>query len=330
MATIRDISEKAGVAKSTVSRYLNDGYVSEATRKKIEQTIKELEYIPNSYAQNLRLESNPTIGVIIPRFDSYSVTTTLQGIDKELKQLNYNILIENTDRSSKKEIEYLKRLAKMKVAGIILLATKITDEHIHVIEAIEVPVIVIGQEDKRLNCIVYKDYEAAYDLADYLTSYNFSKIVYLGVGEEDKSVGFLRKKGFVDRFAQEQNEEILTYYTDFSIDNAMYKTKELLSEVQPDLLICATDNIAIGAMKSIYEKNLRIPEDISLTGFGNYQISSYLTPELTTVHYDYYKAGHIAAKSIVRMRGKKATPETMKVDYQVLPKNSIDKTKRKR
>ncbi|MFD1068104.1 LacI family DNA-binding transcriptional regulator [Oceanobacillus locisalsi] len=330
MATIRDISEKAGVAKSTVSRYLNDGYVSEATRKKIEKTIKKLEYIPNSYAQNLRLESNPTIGVIIPRFDSYSVTTTLQGIDKKLKELNYNILIENTDRNSKMEIEYLKRLAKMKVAGIILLATKITDEHIHVIEAIEVPVIVIGQEDKRLNCVVYKDYEAAFDLAEYLTDYHFSKIVYLGVDEVDEAVGVRRKNGFIDRFAQDHKNEVMVYHTDFSMDNAMHTTKELLNQIHPDLLICATDNIAIGAMKAIYEKNLRIPEDISLTGFGNYQISNYLNPALTTVHYDYNKAGHLAAENIVQMKGKKINSSTIKVDYQIMPKNSIDKSKRKR
>ncbi|WP_080875800.1 LacI family DNA-binding transcriptional regulator [Oceanobacillus timonensis] len=329
MATIRDISEKAGVAKSTVSRYLNNGYVSEATKKKIEQTIEELEYIPNSYAQNLRLESNPTIGVIIPRFDSYSVTTTLQGIDKELKQLHYNILIENTDRSSEREIEYLKRLAKMKVSGIIFLATKLTEEHIHTIESIEVPVIIIGQEDKRLNCIVYKDYEAAFDLAELLTTYDFQKIAYLGVDEADKAVGILRKKGFIDRFAKEQQGEVSIYYTDFSIENAVHKTNKLLNEIRPDLLICATDNIAIGAMKSIYEKKLRIPEDISVTGFGDYQISSYLSPALTTVHYDYNKAGYIAAKNIVRMKGKKSFPTITHINYQVLPKNSIDKTKRK-
>lgn len=330
MATIRDISEKAGVAKSTVSRYLNNGYVSQATREKIEKTIEELEYVPNSYAQNLRLESNPTIGVIIPRFDSYSVITTLQGIDKELKQLQYNILIENTDRSPEREIEYLKRLAKMKVSGIIFLATKLTEEHIHTIESIEVPVIVIGQEDRRLNCIVYKDYEAAFELAEYLTAYDFNKIAYLGVDEEDEAVGVLRKKGFVECFMKEGQERLSVYYTDFSIEKSVHKTRELLNEIKPDLLICATDNIAIGAMKSIYEKKLRIPEDISVTGFGDYQISSYLTPALTTVHYDYNKAGHIAAKSIVRMKGQKFHPTTTYVDYQVLPKNSIDKAKRKR
>ncbi|MEW9677164.1 LacI family DNA-binding transcriptional regulator [Lentibacillus sp. L22] len=325
MATISDISNKAGVAKSTVSRYLNNGYVSERTKEKIEAAIKEFEYIPNSYAQSLRSESNRTVGVIIPRFDSYSVTTTLQGIDEELKRLNYNILIENTNMNAKSEIEYLKRLAKLKVSGIIFLATNLSEEHISTIYLIDVPVIVIGQYAENLNCIIYKDYEAAYDLASQLATYDFSEIAYLGVTEDDEAVGLLRKNGFIDRLKQGKHSRITTYYTDFSIESAKQKTAELLEEKQPELLICATDNIAIGAMNAIHNKKLRIPEDISITGFGGHQISNYLSPSLTTIQYDYKHAGSIAAKNVVMLTGKEVQKKVIKIGYQIFMKESVDK-----
>ena len=94
--TISDIAKLSGVAKSTVSRYLNGGSVSEATKKKIEHVIKETGYIPNTFARSLKAKKPNIIGTIVPRLDSYATSQTLIGIDEQLRKLNYQMLISNT------------------------------------------------------------------------------------------------------------------------------------------------------------------------------------------------------------------------------------------
>ena len=146
MSTIIDIAKLAGVAKSTVSRYLNGGSVGEATKKKIQKAIKETGYSPNPFAQSLKAKKTNIIGTIVPRLDSYASSQTLIGIDEQLKKMNYQMLISNTSQNLEREIESIYSFANQKMAGIILLATEITDQHIQAFESVKVPVLLIGQE----------------------------------------------------------------------------------------------------------------------------------------------------------------------------------------
>lgn len=115
--TISDIAKIAGVAKSTVSRYLNGGSVSEATRRKIEHVIKETGYIPNSFAQSLKAKKTSMIGAIVPRLDSFAASQTVTGMDEELRENGYQLLIINTSQNLSREIEALYDLARQKYRG---------------------------------------------------------------------------------------------------------------------------------------------------------------------------------------------------------------------
>jgi len=124
MTTIKDIAEKAGVAKSTVSRYLNNGYISEEKRKKIDQIIAETGYRPNTFARSLKAQDTKLLGVIIPRLNSPSTNDVLKGIDTTARENGYQMLITNSDQSDERELENIEMLVKQKVAGMILLRAK--------------------------------------------------------------------------------------------------------------------------------------------------------------------------------------------------------------
>ncbi|MBN2910722.1 LacI family DNA-binding transcriptional regulator [Polycladomyces sp. WAk] len=298
---IDDIAALAGVAKSTVSRYLNGGYVSEATKRKIKKVIEETNYEPNAFAQSLKAKKTNFIGVIAPRLDSYATSKTLIGIDEELKRQNHNLFIANTGQNVEREWEYLYSFAKQKVAGIILIATEMTEKHEEIIKNIQLPVLIVGQQSESFHSLIHDDYQAGWVIGNYVKEKGHKRIAYLGVTERDIAVGVKRKKGFSQAVGRGKPVEVRYYETSFSMEEAIEKAKQILDEYHPTVIVCATDNIAFGAMKAISLKGLSIPGDVSVTGFGGYNISRVIHPSLTTIRFAYKQTGEMAAASIIKM-----------------------------
>lgn len=323
--TISDIAKLAGVSKSTVSRYLNNGYVSVDAKSKIEKIIQETGYEPNKFAQNLKSKTSNFIGVIIPRLDSYAVSKTLIGIDEKLKENNYQMIISNTSQSIDREIESLYSFKKQKVAGIILLSTEITEKHQKAIDDIRIPIIIMGQEHYKYNCVVHDDFNAAYELAKYTISMGHKNIAYLGVTEKDISVGIKRKAGFVKAIKEANILNVSYYTTDFAIEDAVAVANTIIEKQRPSLIFCATDNIALGTMKSIFLNELRVPTDISVVGFGGYKVSEIIHPSLTTVKFDYHGAGNTAGGNIIKIIQGENINKLVTSNYEIIKRQTVDK-----
>jgi LacI family transcriptional regulator, sucrose operon repressor len=328
MKTIADIAKIAGVGKSTVSRYLNGGSVSEATKRKIEQAINETGYTPNPFAQSLKAKKTNFIGTIVPRLDSYATSRTLIGIDEQLKQLNYQLLISNTSQHIEREIETIYNLASQKVAGIILLATQITKAHLEAFEKVKIPILLVGQEHPSVYSVIHNDYEAAYEIGKYILQKGHRKIAYLGVTEKDVAVGVKRKKGFKRAIEEVESCEVRYFETDFNMFIAQEKASKMLEEYQPTVIVCATDNIALGALRAAQLKGLSIPKDISITGFGGYDVTEIIHPGLTTVKFFFKEAGKMAAQNIVKLVNEEAIAKRTLSNFQIIERESVDNLNR--
>ncbi|MFC0179782.1 LacI family DNA-binding transcriptional regulator [Thorsellia kenyensis] len=295
---INDIALMAGVAKSTVSRYLNGGYVSEKTRLQIENIIRTTGFSPNQTAQNLKSKQRKVVGVVIPRIDSYAVSRTLMGLDDALNAVNMQMLVINCSQSIDREIEALDNLSKQKLAGIVWLASAISKRHhkiINQLESANIPILLLGQTHPTLPYIAYPDFDGAFSLGQYCKSLGHKEIAYLGVEEKDLAVGLNRWLGFKKSF-DEADISLTRYFCSFSLQDAYELTKKIINaQSNYTLLLCATDNIALGAYKALSEAKIRIPNDISLTGFGGYDFTQMLHPSLTTIELPFYEAGQIAA-----------------------------------
>jgi len=322
---IADIAQLAGVAKSTVSRYLNGGYVSEATKQKIEKVIEETGFEPNAFAQSLKAKKTNIIGVIAPRLDSYATARTLIGIDEKLKELQYQMLVSNASQNQDREIEALYSLARQKVAGIILIAREITRWHEKAFEDIQLPLLIIGQGHPKYHCLIHDDFQAAVELGSYVINKGHRKIAYLGVTESDISVGVRRKEGFQQALKDCHNCDVQYYVTGFDIEAAIASASKIIREDKPSIFVCATDNIALGAMKAIFLSGLKVPTDISVTGFGGYKISEIVHPGLTTIQFHYGEAGTRAAASIVKLVNGEQIPKQIVSGYQFVERESVDK-----
>ncbi|MFP7299914.1 LacI family DNA-binding transcriptional regulator [Neobacillus niacini] len=324
MSTILDIAKLAGVAKSTVSRYLNGGSVGEATKKKIEQAIKETGYSPNPFAQSLKAKKTNIIGTIVPRLDSYASSQTLIGIDEQLKKMNYQMLISNTSQNLEREIESIYSFANQKMAGIILLATEITDLHIEAFKTLKVPVLLIGQEHEDFHSLIHDDFHAGFAMGRYVLKKGYRKIAYLGVTERDISVGVKRKQGFKKAIQEADDCDVRFYETLFNIPAAQASAKQIIHEFQPEIFVCATDNIALGVLKASYSEGIAIPQNLALTGFGGYDVTGIIHPGITTAKFFYKEAGETAARHIVELVNELPVEKLTVSKFEIIERESVD------
>lgn len=301
MATIQDIAKKAGVTKSTVSRYLNGGSISVETAQKIEKIIKEENYTPSPFARSLKAKSSSMIGVIVPRMDSSATAKTLIGIDEVVEELNYDLLMNNARQDSKREIKAIEEFARNKVAGIILIATEITSEHIKVIKKCPVPVVIVGQEHQEIHSVVHDDYQAGFELVEALAKQGFHEMTYVGVSNRDHAVGVVRKEGIFAGAKANHFDTIEQLEGDFSIQKALSIGLELFQKPNHPLVIAATDNIAVALMKAAQQCGRKIPEEVAIAGFGGYEIGQFMNPTLTTVEFQFNEAGRVSMQLLDKL-----------------------------
>lgn len=322
MVTINDIAKMAGVAKSTVSRYLNGGSVSAKTREKLDRIIAETDYVPNRFAQSLKIKKSNIIGTIIPRLDSYASNMILGSIDAELRRKNYQLLITNSNQDLSREIENLYTLSRQKVAGIILLASRITKEHRKAIKAIGIPIIFLGQKTDATYSIIHDERDAGYKIGKHAAALGHQHILYFTVFEEDEAVGLLRKNGVLSALSEHPEIQVDVVETSFSYERAYEQALRILPKSKATYVLCATDNIALAVNKAAKALGKRVPEDLSISGFGGYAITELVTPTITTVRYPYKELGRLAVENMVRLLEGEDIPKCITLSNEFVAKES--------
>ena len=323
---ITTVAKLAGVSRATVSRYLNDGYVSDEKRRAIARVIKETGYIPSRQAKILRTGKTNLIGVIIPKINSASVSRMVAGLSSVFNESQYQMLLANTDNRENKEINYLRVFTeKDRVDGIILVGTILTPEHERALKNLRIPLIVLGQAFDGFSCVYHDDYHAVREITSHILNRG-TKPAYIGVTELDIAAGQSRHTGFLDACA-EKNLEVpkkAQMESDFSVDSA-YLACERLLDVYPevDTIVCASDSIAFGAITCLREFGRSVPEDVQVTGVGDSDLSKVITPSLTTIHHHYKTSGMEAAKMLIGAMDKEDTiVRDIRMGYELLLRNS--------
>ncbi|MDO4330850.1 MAG: LacI family DNA-binding transcriptional regulator [Lachnospiraceae bacterium] len=323
--TINEIAELAGVSRATVSRYLNQGYVSEEKRERIRKVIDETGYQPSTQAQMLRTRKTKLIGVIIPKIDSHTISRMVGGISLVLAKRGYQLLLANTENNEQEELKYLKLFRENHVDGVILTGTIFTNKHRQVLKNYQVPIVILGQHLAGYSCVYQDDFQASRELASRMLK-RCSCLCYAGVTLQDEAVGRGRQEGFWTalREAGREVDESLVAEASFQVESGKQAAKELLQRhPEMDGLLCATDDIAVGAILYLKHQGKRVPEDIRVAGFGDTQITQIVEPNLTTVHYYYKTSGEEAARLLLDLlEADKPVYREMKMGYEVIERAS--------
>ena len=326
---ISEIAKMAGVSNAAVSRYLNNGYLSEEKRAAIRRVIEETGYRPSVQAQTLRTGQTKTVGVILPRLDSSAVSNVMTGIDAVLEENGFQILLADTHNDPQKELGYLDTFDQQRVDGVILVATVLTAAHTAFLKKRRVPTVVIGQRLAGVSCVYHDDYHAFYDMTNLVLGKGCANIGYIGALEQDKAVGQERRRAFCDalRDAGLSGQEERTAVAEFSTHSGREKARELLEACGPlEALICATDAMAVGALQYLKSQNIRVPQDMLLTGHGLSDIGSVTTPSITTIRYFYEESGADAANLLLeQIKNPDIPAKEIKLGYSLVERESCSR-----
>ena len=305
--TIQEIAEMAGVSKSTVSRYLNRGYISEEKAERIRAVIEKTGYKANFFAKRLKMKESKLMGIVLPRIDSVTVGKLLTGISRILEPRGYQGLLLSSQLKTEKELACIQSLAQQGVDGIIVDSVGITDRHVRLAENLGLPIVFTGQQHNGVHWLKLDDYAAGRLMGAYLRQMGHEHAVFLGVSERDKAVGRDRKQGFLDAFAEGREgsrpARVDFLETGFDFLSAYSRGPELEREKDggATVVVCATDNISLGVLRYFHERRIRVPEEISVTGFGGYDVSAVVYPALTTIQFDYDLVGMKTAQLLLNV-----------------------------
>ena len=327
---ISEFAKFAGVSRSAVSRYFNDGYLSEDKKKLIEAAIEKTGYSPSVTARNTSNRVTKLVGVIIPKVSSESCARVTEGISTVLDKAGYKMLLVNTANDNRREVESLELFRTNRVDGVILLGTIFTDLHKAVLAKMRVPVIVVGQMIKGFSCICHNDEGAACALTALMIEKGAKRPAMIAVTQEDRAAGFARVEGFKKALknADIAFDEKFVEYSDFTIDSGYKAAKRLFSRYEhPDAIFCATDTIAAGAALYCREAKIAIPDDVMLCGIGCAKIGRAAYPSITSARLHYKTAGIEAANMLLStVKHRDSIQRLLELDYDIVERESTGGT----
>ncbi|WP_239617818.1 LacI family DNA-binding transcriptional regulator [Cohnella mopanensis] len=336
MATIKDIAKKAGVSVTTVSRALN-GYddVNEDTRKKIKQVALELSYSPNAVARSLVSKKTRTIGLIISDInragakDAFAYEV-LCGINDRAGDLNYDLLLFSTNPSKQMEKSYTALCKERNVEGAILSGLRLDDPYLQeVIEQNSFPCVLIDIPKTGENVAhVTSDSRVGAAMAVRHLLENGHRHIAMINGHNQAFVSRERFEGYkeaLEQYGISANEE-LAYDGKFSEDGGAEAMYQILIR-NPDVtaVFCASDLMALGAMRTLERMGRKVPDDVSIIGFDDISISAYCSPKLTTIRQDKYELGYQAAQLLIDMLENRTDNRKLLLNNQLIVRESTQR-----
>lgn len=307
-ATIKDVAREAKVSPATISYVLNGkGNISEDTKARIYEAMKKLNYIPNLSARGLVKKTSKLIGVVIPQtepgnrllFNNNFYSEIIGSIEYFARVQGYHVLISATDANE----SYFNLARERNLDGIIVIGAY-PDQFYQDVKKTQIPIVLVDSyfEDHYFHSIQINDRYGGYIATKYLLDMGHRKIgIFTG---KIKEGGVVKKRyeGYVDALEEYEVDVNPDYIFEETIDfDSGLKLADRLLDRKSDItaVFCSADILAIGAMKGLHDKGIRIPEDISIIGFDDLIISKYVSPGLTTVHQDIAKKGEEAVRLLL-------------------------------
>jgi len=311
--TIKDLARAAGVSHTTVSRALHDNpALSKDTIVRVKELAEKMGYVPNATARGLKTRRTLTLGVIVAHIDDPFWSEVMHGVDDVLHQAGYSFFVSATHRDAKREKEIVRVMEQRGVDGVILLAPQFAPEQALQMKRYGLPMAIVNNEGAgEYDYLIYNDDVYGIQLVTrHLTELGHKKIAFLG-NQQGGSTNSERLRGFLE-FMQTAHLSVRDGYVHnaatSSLEDGFAGAKVLLSQVnRPTAIVCYNDNMAVGVFRAAAEAGLRIPQDLSVTGFDDISIAAYLNPPLTTLHQHKYNLGSGAAQMMLEVLEQKRT-----------------------
>ena len=334
---MRDVALAANVSLQTVSNFVNSrpGKMNLDTEARVRSAIEALDFRPNSAAQGLRSQSRRTLAFVVNdsshRFLGDPMTDQfLAGLGDELRERDFNLLIDSarpTDNGS----ELIRSVGEGRADAAVVFLSGHLKERTKLVQQLaktEVPVILLqehGVPESLLPSIVSRDRDGSRSLCRHLFSRGHERIAFLTASQgwsaiDERILGYQEAH---EEAGVSLQSELLVRFGDFKpLDGAAAASRLLDSRVRPTAIMCGNDLLALGVVKAAKDQGLRIPEDLAVTGFDDFDFAVATEPSLTTVRVAGYEMGRYAAQTLIRALTTNSAPTGTEFDVELCLRSS--------
>ncbi len=304
--TLEDIARHLNISKVAVSKALRDHPdISEETKKRVRTMAKKLDYYPNYIARNLSSKKTFTIGVVVPDIGNPFFASAIDGIVDVATEKGYNTILTVSRENSELEMQNIHTLLSMRVDGLLVsISQQTTDVSLYQrLAKRKIRLVFFDRAIKHLSfsSVTVNDRKGATQLIEYVLQQGYTKIAHLA-GYSSLDIGKNRRLGFLDAL-RKQNLHVKPEWIlegGFRQEDGYRHMLELLHmKERPEVVFAVNDPVAKGAYKAIREKQLRIPGDIAMVGFGYGEYARMLVPPLTIMKQNPVAIGQKATEQLM-------------------------------
>ncbi|MEM8958540.1 MAG: LacI family DNA-binding transcriptional regulator [Pseudomonadota bacterium] len=305
---MRDVARAAGVSRMTVSRALKENSpVSKETRDRILKVVREMNYVPDQMAGSLTTKRSGFVAVLVPSLNNLHFAETVQALNEELEGIGQQILLGYTDYSAEREERLVETMLRRRPEAIVLSYDGHSSRTVDLLQDAQVPVIELWERPEHPigHTIGFSNSDAAAEMTRALIAQGYRNIAFLGEDDDAWTRGAARRTGFLSAMeaAGLSARRVLRLgKPPLSIEDGAEAARVLLDRYpDTDCVFCVSDAPAFGMLSALSAMGVKVPRDIGVAGFGNFEVSRFATPAITTVTVDPKRIGRATGHLIAEL-----------------------------
>ena len=326
--TLEDVARHAGVSTATVSRCINTPErLREPTRKRVQASIDALGYMPHFGGQALASNRTNTIGAIIPTMENAIFARGLQAVEERLAEEGVTLLVASSGYDPERETSQVKTLLRRGVDGLLLIGRERPSEIYDVIKSQGKPVVLAWTLDpsEAVTCVGFDNQRAAAQLCRAVIERGHREIAMIaGVTAWND-----RARGRIDGVKEAMHErgwELPAHRlieAQYTIEAGAEAFRQIFLGSKPTAVMCGNDVLAAGAISAAYKMGLKVPDDVSITGFDDIDLADVVVPGITTAHVPHRRMGRLAAELLLSMRNGEAVKTSNAFEVSIVQRGSL-------
>ncbi len=332
--TMADVARRAGVSAMTVSRALKGtGLVTEETHKKIMEAVDELGYVLDLTAGSLSSQKSGFVSVLIPSVNNSNFSETLLGVTDILDKAGKQVLLGYTGYNLKREEQLIEAMLQRRPEGLILTGGEHSARARKILENTSIPIIETWDlPQKPINHVVgFSNAATIEDMVARLVFCGYRHIAYIGGNEKGDFRGIARRQGFehaITTLGLPKAHVVSVGDPPISIEQGAAAVVRLIEEwPEVEAVICVSDPSAFGAIMECHRRNIPVPQRLAVAGFGDFEISRFCWPSITTISVNCYEIGQSAGNLVLKAieakdNGEKLPPQTIRMPHSVIERES--------
>lgn len=338
LVTMQDVAQAAGVSRMTVSRAMRaDGTVSKDTRERILKIVDKMNYVPDQMAGSLSTKRSGFVATLVPSLNNVHYAKMVQALTETIEATGLQILLGHTDYSVAREESIVQSILKRRPEALVLPFDGHTKRTVKLLKQAQIPIVELWETPANPidYTVGFSNEHASFLMTEKLIEVGYRNIAFLCETNDEWTRGEARRTGFakaMEAAGLSAHRMIRFGKPPMSIKDGYYIGQNL-KNYYPDIdcVFSVSDSPAFGVLRALQEQGINVPDEVGVAGFGNFEVSRYASPSITTVKVDPTEIGKVAADLVIRLlndqNSTKTVPKKFHIDISLSLRDSTRRAK---